>query len=317
MGNYNKRISIIIPIHNSEKFLTRCIDSIIGQTIKNLEIILINDASTDNSFGICKEYARHNTTIKIVDCTNSGGVSRARNMGLEIASGDYIAFIDSDDYIDNKYFENLYKAIEENNTDIEICGRVIEDENGNVLKSSDDNDEKFFSFDDNYDSFAFYAHRGVWACLFRRSIIFNKDESVVFDENIKIGEDLLFFTKALSNSARVHYAGKTPKYHYVIHGNGSYKKADEVALYTNIEVHKQIVEIMKNHGLINASNSAKKYLVFKCYDLFMDMQNSRKKEDTKFKLLRDMRSLILFVLISDLEIKFKIKWFVMSVFGSL
>src|SRR5690606_32725285 len=92
------KISIIIPIYNASAFLEKCIDSVINQSYDNLEIILINDGSTDSSLDICKKYANSDDRIKLINKEN-GGVSSARNMGLEVVTGDYIGFVDSDDYI--------------------------------------------------------------------------------------------------------------------------------------------------------------------------------------------------------------------------
>ena len=99
----NDLISLIIPVYNTEQFLRRCLDSVINQTYKNLEIILIDDGSTDNSGKICDEYVLKDNRIKVLHIEN-GGPSYARNKGLEIAKGDYIGFVDSDDYVDKDIF---------------------------------------------------------------------------------------------------------------------------------------------------------------------------------------------------------------------
>ncbi|MEG2898607.1 MAG: glycosyltransferase, partial [Eubacterium sp.] len=102
-----KLISLIIPIYNSEKFLDRCIQSIINQTYKNIEIILVNDGSIDQSLEICQLYKKRDNRIVIINKKN-GGVGSARNIGLQKAKGDYIGFIDSDDYIDKETYEEYY-----------------------------------------------------------------------------------------------------------------------------------------------------------------------------------------------------------------
>ena len=113
-------ISIIVPIYNVEKLLPRCIDSIINQTYKNIEIILVDDGSPDNCGKICDEYASKDSRIKILHKEN-GGLSDARNKGLDIALGDYIMFIDSDDYINPLMVEILYENLINNNADLSIC----------------------------------------------------------------------------------------------------------------------------------------------------------------------------------------------------
>ena len=107
----DKLISVIVPIYNVEKYLTKCIESIINQTYKNLEIILVDDGSPDKSPIICDEYAKKDNRIKVIHKKN-GGLSDARNYGMSLATGEYISFIDSDDYVTDDYIMTLYSLIE-------------------------------------------------------------------------------------------------------------------------------------------------------------------------------------------------------------
>jgi glycosyltransferase involved in cell wall biosynthesis len=115
------KISIIIPVYNVEEYLNRCLDSVINQTYKNLEIILVDDGSTDNSGEICDEYAAKDRRIIVVHKVN-GGLSDARNMGIRTSTGNFIGFVDSDDYIDKNMYEILFNAIITKNADIAECG---------------------------------------------------------------------------------------------------------------------------------------------------------------------------------------------------
>lgn len=108
-----KRISVIVPVYNSESYLPKCIDSIIGQTYENLEIILVNDGSTDQSVSICEDYVQKDSRIKVLHKSN-GGQASARNQGLAVATGDYISFIDSDDWIDNRMYAHAMGVFFEN-----------------------------------------------------------------------------------------------------------------------------------------------------------------------------------------------------------
>lgn len=116
----NDKISVIVPIYNVEKYLLKCIESIISQTYTNLEIILVNDGSPDNSRIICDEYSKKDHRIKVINKEN-GGLSDARNVGLDIATGDFISFIDSDDYIHEGYYETLIDLIIKFDADIAQC----------------------------------------------------------------------------------------------------------------------------------------------------------------------------------------------------
>lgn len=118
MDNY--KVSIIIPVYNTEKFLKKCMDSIVNQTLKEIEIICINDGSTDNSLKILEEYATNDNRIKLIN-QNNLGQGTARNKGLEIACGEYIGFVDSDDWIDEDYFEKLYNSAKKHNAALACC----------------------------------------------------------------------------------------------------------------------------------------------------------------------------------------------------
>lgn len=129
-------ISVIVPVYNVEKYLERCIDSILKQTYSDLEILLIDDGSSDNSGKICDEYAKKDNRIKVIHKKN-GGISDVRNVGIENAKGDYIGFVDSDDYIADDMFETLYKLSNENNADISIVS-FYEMYNGKLIGVRDD-----------------------------------------------------------------------------------------------------------------------------------------------------------------------------------
>ena len=116
-------VSIIVPVYNVEQWLPRCVDSLIAQTYKNLEIILVDDGSADNSGKICDEYAEKDDRIVVIHKDN-GGLSSARNAGLEVAKGNYISFVDSDDWVSLLFIENLYVALKENNCEISECNYV-------------------------------------------------------------------------------------------------------------------------------------------------------------------------------------------------
>ena len=129
-------ISVIVPVYNVEKYLERCIDSILKQTYSDLEILLIDDGSSDKSGKICDEYAKKDNRIKVIHKKN-GGISDVRNVGIENAKGDYIGFVDSDDYIADDMFETLYKLSNENNADISIVS-FYEMYNGKLIGVRDD-----------------------------------------------------------------------------------------------------------------------------------------------------------------------------------
>lgn len=177
-------VSIIVPIYNSEKWLKKCIESLISQTYTDIEIILINDGSKDNSLKICREYEAKDSRIVVIDKEN-GGVSRARNEGIKKANGEYIQFVDSDDYIEKNACEKLVLAIEGN--DLAICGLNVW-ENGKLLRSPhlDDGNCILRKSVDEYFKLR-KINLGPCNKLYRKSLI-----KKLFREDLSLGEDTLF-----------------------------------------------------------------------------------------------------------------------------
>ena len=125
MENKNVEVSIVVPIYNVEKYLQRCLESLINQTFSNIEIIALNNGSTDKSLDILKYYAYQDKRLLVINNENIG-VSKARNIGIKKAKGKYIVFVDSDDWIDANMIEALHEAIIDNNCDLAICTYVRE-----------------------------------------------------------------------------------------------------------------------------------------------------------------------------------------------
>ena len=117
------KVSVIVPIYNNEKYLKECLDSICNQTLTDIEIICVNDGSEDNSLKIIEEYKQKDNRIILINQDNLG-VSAARNNGIKIATGEYIGFVDSDDYIDNDFYEKLYNAAKHNDSDMAVAGII-------------------------------------------------------------------------------------------------------------------------------------------------------------------------------------------------
>lgn len=127
------KISVIIPVYNAEKTLKKCLDSILNQSLKEIEIILINDGSKDKSDGICQNYVKKDTRILYINKSNEG-CSITRNLGIDIAKGKYITFVDSDDYLEKEMYKSMYNIAKKDNSDIVVCGFNILDEKYNHLE---------------------------------------------------------------------------------------------------------------------------------------------------------------------------------------
>ncbi|MBS5924675.1 glycosyltransferase family 2 protein [Clostridium perfringens] len=204
-------ISIIVPIYNSEKYLERCIDSLINQTLRNIEIILVNDGSTDKSLNIIKRYSSMDSRIKIIDKKN-GGVSSARNEGIHLSTGKYISFVDSDDWCEHDMFEKMYLIAEQYNVEFVNIGYYMENKNGKILTI---NKPKKFLYSNNTKEVSKILSKielGYSVMkLYRRDIL--KDNNVEFNIELCLGEDAVFvqdylmFIKSIAiiDSASYHY----------------------------------------------------------------------------------------------------------------
>lgn len=188
----DKKITVIIPMHNTEEYIERCIRSVINQTYKNLEIIIVNDGSTDDSLQICERLKGEDTRIKIINQENKG-VSGARNAGLESATGEYIGFIDSDDFLEKNMYEKLIGYIEKYDADFASARAYMIDRNGilevshynNYVDSFEDEKSILKSYVDGFLTIA------VWDKLFKREAIGNiRFDSTVFCEDAKFVLDV-------------------------------------------------------------------------------------------------------------------------------
>ena len=206
----NPLISIIIPIYKVEKYLRKCIESVINQTYKNLEIILIDDGSPDNCNSICDEYQKIDDRIIVVHQKNRG-VSNARNIGLNIASGEYIGFVDGDDYIARDMYETLYNVMQENNAQMSVCNFYIEKQGEMFIQHKIDNGIKVFNQQEAIREMLLdRIIRGyLWTKLYKKECFHN----LRFPEG-KNYEDVAISIKVLENIEKVVYIN-TPKYYYL------------------------------------------------------------------------------------------------------
>ena len=208
-------ISVIIPVYGVEKYIAQCLESVINQTYKNLEIIVVNDGTKDRSADIAKEYAAKDSRIKVYDFEN-GGISVARNRGLEIATGDYISYIDSDDWIDADFYEVLFDYAKKTSADIVKCGckkiynkkvETVIFHNNNLI---DNNNGEMLKF---YDSG--FLHTVVWNGIYDKTLAKNVKypEGIIYEDNYASG---MYYYKCKRCCMIREYNG----YNYRINENG-------------------------------------------------------------------------------------------------
>lgn len=207
------KISIIIPIYNVEMYLPRCIDSVLSQSFSNFELILINDGSTDQSGDICDKYAARDNRIIVIHTPNSG-VSAARNRGLDMAKGEYIGFVDPDDYIDSRMYEILINKVEELNVDIAICSFAYV-ENHKVTPHDISEECKLFNKEQAIEYY--FNEKLPFDYSFLCNKLFHKKlfVSVRLNPILSVQEDNEVFIRLLNQSASVIYIPK-PLYFYYI-----------------------------------------------------------------------------------------------------
>lgn len=224
-------ISIIVPVYQVEKYLEKCINSIISQTYKNLEIILVDDGSTDNCPAICDRFQTEDPRIKVIHQEN-GGLSHARNIGLEIATGDYIGFVDSDDWIEPNMYEILMSALQETEAYIAVCNRKLEYEDSqSPLTYVKSVERKMYSAEEALRKLIIgdnIIHNTVWDKIYRKNIITN----IKFPTG-KIYEDYLWTALVIGNS-RMIVGIDYLFYHYLIRSS-SLSRNDKLAIQRSLD----------------------------------------------------------------------------------
>lgn len=216
-------ISIIIPVYNAEKFLRNCIESVIAQTFEDWEMILVNDGSKDSSLAVCQEYAARDKRISVIDKPN-GGPSSARNKGLENAQGEYVYFMDADDWIETKFLEDFVRnavatkrcCYENEDCDYDIIFQ------GFVRELADGRKEESFAMDADTSMmskeeiicrlYKEHVYGWSWCKLFRREII--EKHHIRFDESLRLWEDELFTSEFLRYAENVRTVN-SHLYHYI------------------------------------------------------------------------------------------------------
>ena len=195
--NTTPKISVIVPVYNTEKYLHRCIDSILSQTFTDFELLLIDDGSKDSSGAICDEYAAKDNRVRVFHKEN-GGVSSARNLGLDNATGEWIAFVDADDWVESGY---LYSMLCVPEADLIMSSFQIVD---NVEKLDNDVQSKYYAKETIRFFIAKYIHNSAlvapWAKLFKKSLV----GSLRFNTKLSLNEDTVFVFEYLSNIQSVY-----------------------------------------------------------------------------------------------------------------
>lgn len=281
-----RKISVIVPIYNSAKNLKKCIESILGQTYKNFELILVNDGSTDDSKEIINYYASIDNRVIPIHQKNMG-VSEARNVGLKIASGEYINFIDSDDYIDKNFFENAIKKIE--GFELYISGLQMEYYEDNIISSIEKygvKDIKKLNIKELFENLNIFYPQicicGPCCKLYKSSII--KDNNIKFNKSFNYGEDTLFNLDYFSKINDIYF-DENIYYHYIREDKNSLFSKYHSDTY---EVHEFIYNKMRElmlkincskNGLLNFENIYANLMLGCVHQIYKNSKDLKERKD--------------------------------------
>ncbi|GBG06367.1 hypothetical protein PAT3040_00892 [Paenibacillus agaridevorans] len=252
----NAKISIIIPVYNVEKYIEKCLNSIINQTYKNIEVICVNDGSTDKSGNICDEYAAKDHRFKVIHKKNGGNAS-AVNMGLENFSGKYVGFVDPDDWVEHNCFEDAYKEIVKYNVDFVCFGWVKEQsEKSEIIVNKSEIENGLLNRDqilrytfirDVYPAFSAYR----WNKLFN-SKLFNCEQRGGYGiracEDLKVGSDVLFFAECIIKSNHALFINRA-YYHYYQRADSLFHSKDLEKRKGSLISYSRVLELFERNGI--------------------------------------------------------------------
>jgi len=282
----NYKVSLIIPVYNVEKYLKKCLDSATEQTLGEIEIIIVNDGSTDNSLSIICEYEVRDNRIKVINQKNSG-VSAARNAGLSVASGEFIAFLDSDDWIDVSFLEKMYLAAKEQNADIAICNYASVVEGIDKMPSVKRNKADLLTSSEALKKII--SESGIrsytWDKLYKRSLFTKNNISY---PSVKCYEDMATTFKLFYYANRIAML-KDCLYFYLQRKTSITKRINNGLIHDNIKALTMMREFLKSKGCFKKYFREYKYLCFKMmlysvYSLLVLYED--KNMEAKYKTIR-------------------------------
>ena len=301
-------VSVIVPVYNVEKYLNRCVDSILEQTYENLEIILVDDGSTDNSGKICDYYRKKDTRVVVIHKTN-GGLSDARNSGIDIAKGDYLCFVDSDDYVDKIFIQTLYCNLHQYETSISAVNLSYFDDNNSYRNLNNVNGEpEILSESDSIrvlftnDKYCNYA----WNKLYKSELF----EGIRYPVGKKM-EDLGTTYLLIEKARKIVYNPK-PLYYYYQRSDSILHKPDSFFFKDKYDLtYQRYLNIKKIYPMLRENYDFYVNSVFECYRYLDDqiqyearneMKKIWKKVKKEYKVKKRIKYLI-FRLNDDLFIK--------------
>ncbi|MEF2901576.1 MAG: glycosyltransferase [Terrisporobacter sp.] len=318
----NPLISIIVPVYNVEKYLARCIDSILNQSLKNIEIILVDDGSTDSSPSICDEYSSKYENITAIHKKNER-VSAARNDGIKLAKGKYIGFVDSDDWIEFNMFESMYKVAEDTKSDIVMCDfKKVGIQNQYKVSQPiregyyDRNmiEKELFPCIIMFENIEFPPTISNWTILFRRKFLV--DNNIYYDEDIHYCEDSIFGSKAMYNANSFYYMKGSYFYNYFYNPSSTTTTFNMKKWDSYVTINNRLKEYFKNDEF-DFSRQIKINMLYFTLNFLKEIKGTnlsdKEKEIECKKILNDKAVKNIFKKFSMPDVHFKLKVIIMII----
>lgn len=277
------KISVVVPAYNCKKYVGRCLDSLLNQTYHNIEVLVIDDGSTDGTSEICDAYKEQDDRINVIHKANAG-VSSARNVGISLCTGDYVLFVDSDDWLEKDACAQIAEEIDgESQIYFFSCNKVLGqkiEQQMNVV--SEKTIEGLIADIISCPHYQFYYIRASWGKAFRRSLI----QNIHFPENVYIGEDACFLLEAICKAGTIGKMKfcKGHWYNYRIHETSAVRKYKDDLYYQCIEQYCYINTMMINYDLAD-NRMIKTSLVMLAWDILIDLKSNEKMMSTGERIL--------------------------------
>lgn len=287
------KISIIVPVYKVEAFLHRCVDSILGQTLKDIEVILVDDGSPDNCGRICDEYSMQDDRVKVIHQQNKG-LPGARNAGIKVATGSYLGFVDSDDFVEPDMFERLFSAASENNVDFVMCDYYRD--TGNTLTpcscelgSGRYDTERIRSavypqliMQESVD---YGPILSVWHCIYRTEFL--HENKLLFDERVKLSEDCLFSACVCLHAESFFYLKDCYLYHYWYNPNSLSQSYKPFAWQSFCIMNDEIRSIF-SHGDFDFSRQMQLHMLYFTLNILKQISNAGFSFSKQWKMTREV-----------------------------
>ncbi len=280
-------ISVIVPVYKAEQFLKKCVDSIVNQTYKNLEIILVDDGSPDKCGELCDEFAKNDDRIKVIHKEN-GGQSSARNVGLDIMTGEYVGFVDSDDWIEPNMYEKLYGLIEKNNAHIVACGIRCDLPHGKTVYFNPEyprvSEKEIFTKTEALKELIINHKITTSACdkLFYKDVF----KELRFREGT-VYEDFELMPQCIETVEKVVY-DPVPLYHYVMLSDSTTRGAFKESRFIEADIGRDFIQYYKEKYPQLRKYAVAKYIEI-CLVLIYDSARDKRFKEKRQQLINDVK----------------------------